>query len=179
MSWIITPTISYLGLRVAGQEPIFNSPINTNSISWKIQQSTTFILVIGLIVAGLRPIYTSLFNINSCLLILRWILAGLLWPRSTYINISFMIMRKRVAGQSWPTSTTSEITRGEVAGILIPISTTFVPSSINWLIVSGFKRTMSTTFLSRRHFHTFFFRTFITVIKLMGGRMAGLTRPIS
>ena len=59
-----TPTISYLGVRVAGLSPISNSPTTAKRISWKSQQYTTFTLIIGGIVAVLIPISTSPFNIN-------------------------------------------------------------------------------------------------------------------
>ena len=65
MYCIIISTISSSGGRVAGMGPISNSPIATNSISWKSQQSTTFTLIRWGIVAVQRPIFTSPFNTNS------------------------------------------------------------------------------------------------------------------
>ena len=88
MSCNTTPTISSMGVRVTGIGTIYNSPITTNSISWKSQQSTTFNLVMGRLVAGLIHIYISPFNINSCYPIAKVRVAGLLWPRSTSINTS-------------------------------------------------------------------------------------------
>ena len=105
----------------------------------------TSTLVMGLIVAGLRPISTSLFRINYCYIIVKVIVAVILWPRSTSINISSNIMRRIVAGQTWPNSTTSLINWVRVAGILRPMSITLITSNIHWLRVTGLKRPMSTT----------------------------------
>ena len=59
-----TPTISYLGVRVAGLGPIYNSSITTNSILYRIQKFTTFALVREVKVACQRPISTYPFNIK-------------------------------------------------------------------------------------------------------------------
>ena len=179
ISCTITPTIYYLGERVSGLGLISKSSINTNSISWKCQQSTTYTLIMGEIVVGLRRISISYFNINYCFLIARGILAGLLWPRSTSINISSATTRRRVSGKTWPTSMTYAITWGRVASPLRPMSTNFTTSTINWGRVDGRRRNMSTNFLSWRKFHTLLFITFVTVIITAGGRMAGPTRPRS
>ena len=93
------------------------------------QQSTTVTLVIGGILAGMRTIFISNFNINSCYPIARGRLAGILWPRSNFTNIS------------------SAITRGKLAGLKRP---TFSKSTITWGRVAGLKRPMPTTFLTRR-----------------------------
>ena len=175
----ITPTISSLVEIVSGMRPISKSPITTNNISWKSQQSTIFTLVVGKIVVGMRPISNSPFGIKYCLLIAIGIVAGLLWPRSTYIKVSYIIKRVIVAGQNWPTSTTSVITCGIVSGLLRPMSKSFKTYIINWVILDGLKRPMSTTLLLLRQLHTLFFRTFITVVTATGEIMAGLTRPIS
>ena len=179
MSFTLTPTISSSVGRVAGVEPISNSPITINSISWKSQQYTTFTLVRGWIVAGRRPISTSPFNINSCYPIARVRVAGLLWPRSTYINISSATKRGRVASHTWPTPKTSTITWWSVAGLKRPMSTTFTTSTMTWVRVAGLKRPMSMTLLPRRHFKTFFLGNFVSVVTTAGIRMDGITRPLS
>ena len=116
------------GVSVAGLGPISNFPITTKSISLKSQQYITFTLVMVVTVDGRRPISTSPFNINYCYLIARGIVAGGLWPISTSISISSA--RRRVFGHNLPTSATSVIIWGIVAGILIPITTTFMTSVI-------------------------------------------------
>ena len=179
ISYTVTPTISSSGWRVDGMGPMSNSPITTNSISWKSQQSTTFILVMGGIVAGLRPISTSPFNINFCSQIARGRVDGLLWNTSTSINISSVITRGIVDGQTWPTPTTYAINWGRVADILIPMYKTFTTSVIMRERVAGIKRAMSTALLYQRQFMNFLFRNFIIIITTEEGRMAGLTRPIS
>ena len=179
MSYIINPTISSLGEIVSGLGPLSNSLITVNSISWKRQQSTTFALVMGEILAGLRHIVTSHFNTNYFSLIDIERVTVILWPRSTSVNISPTITRGIVARKTWPTSTTSAITRGRVSGILMPTSTTFNTYSINWGKVSGINRPMYMTFLSQKHLHAFFFRTFITTVMTVGWRMAGFTIPRS
>ena len=158
MSCTVIPTISYLGGRVDGIGPISNSPITTNSVSWWSQQYITFALVMGKIVSSLILIYASLFNINSWSLIVRVILAGIWWPRSTSTNIFSTIIRRIIAG------------------IKIPKSTTYV---ITWVIVPSLNIPMSTTFLTQINCKTFFFRTSIVVVTIVRGRMDGLTRPIS
>ena len=175
----ITPTISSYGGKLAGLGTISNSPITTNSISWKSQQSTTFTLVWGVIVIDRIPISTSPFNINYCSPIARGSVAGLLWPRSTSTNISSTIKRIRVAGHNLPTSTTSFITWVRVAGLLIPVPKTFTNFPISWLTVAGIKRHMSINFLTQRYFNKFFFRTFLVVVTAAGRIMDGLTRPRS
>ena len=57
LSWNITSTISSLGGRLAGLGTISNSPITTNSISWKSQQYTMFTLVRGGILPARRLIF--------------------------------------------------------------------------------------------------------------------------
>ena len=175
----VPSTIYFLGGIVAGLGPLFNSTINTNSISRKIQQYTLFNLIMGVIVGGLIPISTSTFNVNYCYPIARERVDGIFWPRSTSINIPSTITRGRVTGQTWPISTTSTITWGGVSGHLIPMSTTFTTSTITWGRVDGIKRPMSTTFLDQRHFKTFFFITFIIVVTAEGGQMYGLMRTRS
>ena len=133
----------------------------------------------GVILAGLRPISTSPFSINSCSPISRGRLDGILWSRYTSINISSEITRGIVSGKTWLISTTYAIYLVRVAGLLMPISTSFTTSTINWGIVAGIKRPMSTTSLYLINFHTLFFRTFITAITTEVKIIAGLTRPIS
>ena len=147
MSWNIIPTISYLGVIVDGLRPIPNSPITTNSISWKIQNTTTFTFVIGVIVSGLRSIPNYPLNNNYYSPIARGRVTGLLWSRFTSINISTVITRGIVSGQTWPRSTTFAITWGRNSGLLRPMPMTFTTSTINWRQVAGLKRTMSKTFL--------------------------------
>ena len=139
----------------------------------------TFTLDMGVIVDGLIPIYTSYFNIKSCYHIARGIVAGILWPRSTSINISSTITSGILDGQTWPTSTTSVINWGRADDLLRPMSTTFTTSTIARRRVDGLKRPMYMTFLTQRHFNTFFFRTFIVVVTTVGGIMDGLMRPRS
>ena len=117
MSYTTNPTIYSLGRRVDGLGPISNSPIITNSIYWKSTQYTTSTLVMGGIMTGMIHISNSPFNINLCSSVSRIRMAGLLSPRSTYINISSVITRGRVPGKTWPTSTISAITWGRVAGM--------------------------------------------------------------
>ena len=179
MYYTVTPTISSLVARVAVLAHISNSPITTNNISLKSQQSTTFALVMGLIVAGLRPISTSPLNINYYYPITIGRVAGIFWTRSTYINRYSVITRGRVAGQNLPTSATSTVTWGRVAGLLRPMSKIFMAYTINWGRVSGINRPISATFISWRNFRTLFFRTFVVVVTKTGRRMAGLTRPRS
>ena len=162
-SWNVTPTISSSRGRVDILGPISNSTITTNIISWKIQQSTTFALVRGGILACCIPISTSPFNMKLCSLVAKGTVAGLLWLRSTYINISSAINRHRLDCHTWPTSRTSVITWGIVAGIKRPMSTTFATSEITWGRVAGLNRPMSTTFLAREHFNTFFLGTLAVV----------------
>ena len=153
-----TPTIYSPGGRVASMGHMFKYFITNHSISWKSQQSTTFNLVRGVIVSVWRPISTSPFNMNSCSLIAIGRVSGILWLRSTYINIYSAIMRGRVAGHTWPTSTVSVIT---------------------WGIVAGIKRRMSMNLLTQRHFNILFFRNFVVNITTTGIRITGITRPIS
>ena len=129
-----------------------------------MQQSTIVTWVIGVIVDGLIPISTSYFNIKSCYHIARGIVAGILWPRSTSINISSTITSGILDGQTWPTSTTFVITWGRAYGLLMPMSKTFTTSTITWRRVDGLKRPMSITFRTQRHFNTFFFRTFMLLL---------------
>ena len=158
---------------------MFHITITTNSISWKSQQPTTFILVMVGIVAGIRPISTSHFNINLCSPIGRGIVAGLLWPIFTFINKSSAITRGRLYVQTWPTSTTSANNWCRLAGLLIPMSTTFMTYKITWWIVVGLKIPTSATLLSRRHFNTFLFRNFSVVVATKGGIIYGISRPRS
>ena len=95
----------------------------------------------GGIVSGLRPISTSQFNNNSSSLVVRGRVDGLLWTRSTSINISSAITRVKVAGQTWPTYTTSVISWGIVDDIKIPISTEFKTSDITWGIIGWSQET--------------------------------------
>ena len=178
-SCTVTPIISPSGGRVTGQVHISNSTITTNSIYWKSQQSTTSTLVMGLIVSGRRPISTSPLNINYCSLAARGRVAGLLWPRSTSINISYIITIWRVGGHTWPTSTTSAIPWFKVAALLRPMNRTIMTSKISRGTLDFLKRPVSTSFLTKIHFKNFFFRTFVIVDTTAGGRMAGPTRPIS
>ena len=67
-------------------------------------------------------------------------------------------------------STTSVITLGVVADILIPIYTGRVP---------GLKIYLYTTPPPQRHFYTSFFGIFIIDVTMVGGRMAGLMITIS
>ena len=136
----------------------------------------TFTLDMGVIVAGLIPISNSYFNINYCYHIERGRVAGILWPRSNSINISSAITSGRLDGHTWPTSTTSVITWGRADGLLIHMSTNFMTSTITRGRVDGLKRPMYMTFLTQRHFNTFFFRNFIVVVTTRGGIMDGLTR---
>ena len=170
----VTPTISSLGGIVAGMEPISNPPITTNIISWKSQHYTMFTLVRWLMVAGQRLISAYPFKIKSCYLIARGILAGILWPRSTSINLFYTITRGRVSSHTWPTSTTSAMTWGKVAGIKRPMPTTFTIYMITWGTVVGLKRHMSTTFLTKIHFNKFIFRTFVVNVTTVGGRMCSI-----
>ena len=158
LSCTIIPDIFSLGGRVSGMGYISNSIIITNIISCRSQQHTTFTLVIGVVVAGLIPISTSPLNINSYSPIEIVIVAGLLWPRSTFISMSPVIKIGIVAGIKIRMSTTSVITRG---------------------IVAGLKRPVSTTFLTWRHFKTFFFINFIIVATNVGGRIYGFKIPLS
>ena len=158
--------------RMACLGHISKYPITANSISWRSQKSRTFTLVMVEIVVVMIPISTSPFNINSCFLIVRGIVAGILWTRSTSINISSAIMRVTVTGQTWHTFITSAITWGRLGVPLRPMTMTFAASAINWVIVYGIKRPMSATFLSQRHLHIFIFRNFFTVDMNTCGRMA-------
>ena len=170
-----TTNVSFLGGRVDCLVPISNSPITTNSISWKINN----LVVMGEIVSVLRPLLNSLFNINSCSIIERVRVAGLLVNRSTSIKIFSIITRGRVPGQNLSTSMTSMIAWGRLAGILRPMSKTFTTYTMNWGIVYGLKINMSTTFLTQIHLHTFFFRTFVTFVTTMGWRTSGIKIPRS
>ena len=157
-SCTVTPTISYLGGRVAGLGPVSKSTITNNSISWKIHQYNTLALVMGGIVTVLRPIYTSTFNINSCFHIARGWFFGLLWPRFVYINIYSTITRVKVSVQDWPTYISSMITSGRL---------------------SSLKRPIGANCLIQRHFKTFFFRTFIVFVTTVEGIMDDLKIPRS
>ena len=170
------PTILFLLGRVAGMVYIQLSH-NHQQYLLIIQQSTMFTLVMGLIMAGRRPMSTFPFNMNYSSSILRRRVAGLLWPISTSNNISSVITRGRVTGQTWPTSIISAITWGIFYGLLRPMFMTFTTPMITWGIVAGLKRHTSTTFISRRCFHFFFFRTFNIAVTTTGGRMADLMRP--
>ena len=145
----------------------------------KSQQYSTLTLVMGLIVSGMIHVSTYTFNINSCSLINRGRVAGLLWPRSTSINISSTVTRGRVSGKNWPTSTTSTVTWVRVAGLLIPMSTTFMNYLVTWGRVAGINRPMPINFLSQVHSNTFFFVNSGIVVTTAVGRMDGLTRPRS
>ena len=179
MYWTVIPTIFYLGVRVAGLGPIYNSYITTKSISWKSQQYTTFALVGGGLVDSQRPISTSPFNINYFYTDARGRVAGILWPRSTSINIPSTIMRVRVAGRTLPTPTTSTITWVRVDVRNIPMSKLFTTSMITWGRVAGLKRTIYTPYLTWRKFKDFFFRNFVIIVRMVGRRMAGIMIPIS
>ena len=159
--------------------PISNSTITPNIISCKNQQFITFTLLRGEIVTGRKPISTSTFTMNYCSQIARGRVDGILWPRSTCINIPSAIKRGREAGHTWPTSTTSAITWGSVAGLKRPMSKTFMSSTITWRIVDGINRPMSTTLLTQKHFNIFFFRNVVVVFTTARIRMDGLTRHIS
>ena len=130
-------------------------------------------------VAGRRPISTSPFNINSCYLIVRDRFYGILWPISAYINISFTITRGGGSSHTWTKSTTSAIAWEIIAGIKIPMSTTFTTSVITWGRVAGLKIHMSTIFLAQRNFKTFFLRTFLVIIMTAGIIVSGIMIPIS
>ena len=160
---------------MAGTGTISNSPITTDSISSIKSTIYHFHLDYGEIVVGLRHISTSPFNINSCFLISKGRVAGILWPKSTYIKLSYRTTSKRVAGQTWPTSMISVINWGRVPGLKIPISKLFTTSKVNWGWVAGIKRPMSTTFIYQRHPHTLLLGTFITVVTTAGVIMAGPT----
>ena len=139
----------------------------------------TFTWVVWWILSGLMSISTSPFNVNSYYPIARGRVDGLLWTRSTSINITSVITRGIVAGQNWPPSTTSAIARGRVSGLLRPMPTTFTTSKITWVIMAGIKRPMPTIFLTWIHSDTFFFRTFISALNTELLITAGITIPIS
>ena len=165
ISCTINPTISSLGGRVVVLGPISNSPITTNSISWRSQQLNMFTLVMRRIVAGQRNIFTSPFNTNSCSPITGGRVSVLLWIRFASCNISSAIMRGNIG---WSKKTYAQdhlITWVRVDGIKIPIFTTFTTSAIDWVIVSGLKWPMSTTFLTQRRFKTFFYINFMINIR--------------
>ena len=79
----------------------------------------------------MRTISTFPFNIKSFYLIMRGIVYGILSNRSTSTNITSMI--------------SSAITRGRMAGLKGPMSTT---SNINWVSVAGLKIPMSSSLIT-------------------------------
>ena len=178
MSCTITPTIYSLRIIVSGLGPLSKYPITANIISLK--KSTIYHFHLGY---GINSYWSEAYihlslQHQPLFTYCEKRVDGLLWTRSTSINISSVIMRGIVAGKTWPTSPTSVTNWYIVVGLLRPISTTFTTSTINWGRVAGIKRPISTTSLSRRHFHDFFFRTFIDVVTTTVRRMSGLTIPI-
>ena len=70
-----------------------------------------------------------------------------------------------------------------MASILIPrsaytIVTTMVNFEIAGVLVGGFKRPMYMSSITHRHFKNIIIRNTI-IIAMVGGRIAGITRPIS
>ena len=133
----------------------------------------------GGIVAGLRPISNSLFDINYSSPITRGILAGKLWPRSTYINISSAITRGRVSGQTWPMYTTSNSTCVRVAGLKRHMSTALTTFTVTWGIVAGIMIPVTTNLLAQGNFKTFFIRNFIVIVTIKEGIMDIIMRQRS
>ena len=98
-------------------------------------------------------------------------------------SIDYPFIMSPISTSSVNTKSFSMVSGGRVASILIPrsaytIVTTMVNFEIAGVLVGGFKRPMYMSSITHRHFKNIIIRNTI-IIAMVGGRIAGITRPIS
>ena len=200
-----TMTTSVIGVKMAGIRHISIYPIITKSLSYIARgkvpgifrlRSTSIIInyyidpwvaiITNYIYNTISIIKTAtilFFLLNTFIYTMRANLYSKKYTMVTWITWGRVDGLRPISTSTLNINSFSTIEIGRVASLFWPRSTfTNITTIITYTIkrerLDGLKISMSTSFITWRHFKTFFFRSFITV-DFVGGRMAGIMMPIS